>query len=321
MVDKLYDVVIIGGGPAGLSAGLYAGRGKMDSLVIEKLKMGGQIVSTEEVVNVPCSIRETTGPEIIKRLVEQVESFNTPIVKDNIQSVELTGDIKILKGINKEYRAKSVIIANGAKPRLLGVQGEGRLTGKGVSYCATCDGDFFTDLEVFVVGGGDSAVEEAIFLTRFARRVTILCRENALTCAKSIAEKVNCHKDIEIIYNTEIVEILGKEIVEGIIIRNNKTQEIKTLMADEEDGTFGIFVFIGFIPQTEMYKGIIDMEYGYIITDQDMKTNIPGVFAAGDCRVKSLRQVVTAISDGAIAAVQAEKYIESKVCNQYNKVV
>ncbi|KAB3529998.1 NAD(P)/FAD-dependent oxidoreductase [Alkaliphilus serpentinus] len=318
-MEKIYDVVIIGGGPAGLSAGLYAGRGKMDALIIEKSKRGGQIVSTEEVVNVPCSIRETTGPAIIERLVEQVESFGATIVKDNIQEVDLSGEVKLLKGSNGEYKAKSVIIANGAKPRLLGVKGEGKLTGKGVSYCATCDGDFFTDLEVFVVGGGDSAVEEAMFLTKFARKVTILCRESALTCAKSIAEKANCHKNLEIIYNTEITEIHGEDIVEGMTIKNNDTNEVKRIMADEEDGTFGIFIFIGFIPQTELYKGLLEMEYGYIVTNQDMHTNIEGVYAAGDCRVKSLRQVVTAIADGAIAAVQAEKYLESKACNNISQ--
>ncbi|KAB3534055.1 FAD-binding protein [Alkaliphilus pronyensis] len=316
-MEKIYDVIIIGGGPAGLSAGLYAGRSKMDALVIEKGKKGGQIVSTDEVVNVPCSVRETTGPAIIERLIEQVESFGTTIVKDNIKEVLLEGEVKVLKGMEKEYKAKSVIIANGAKPRLLGVPGEAKLTGKGVSYCATCDGDFFTDLEVFVVGGGDSAVEEAMFLTRFAKKVTILCRESALTCAKSIAEKVNCHDGVEIIYNTEIVEIQGEGIVESMIIKNNRTGEEKLIKADEEDGTFGIFVFIGFIPQTEIYKDKLTMEYGYIVTNQDMHTNIEGVFAAGDCRVKSLRQVVTAIADGAIASVQAEKYIESKVCNTH----
>ncbi|SCZ06669.1 FAD-dependent oxidoreductase [Alkaliphilus peptidifermentans] len=314
-MEKIYDVIIIGGGPAGLSAGLYAGRSKMDALIIEKAKKGGQIVSTDEVVNVPCSIRETTGPAIIERLVEQVESFGTTIIKDSIKEAILDGDIKVLKGLNHEYKAKSVIIANGAKPRLLGVPGEGKLTGKGVSYCATCDGDFFTDLEVFVVGGGDSAVEEAMFLTRFAKKVTILCREGALTCAKSIAEKVNCHQAVEIIYNTEIVEIIGDGIVESMIVRNNITGEEQVIIANEEDGTFGIFVFIGFIPQTEIYKDRVYMEHGYIVTNQDMHTDVDGVFAAGDCRVKSLRQVVTAISDGAIAAVQAEKYLESKQCD------
>ncbi|WP_026478281.1 NAD(P)/FAD-dependent oxidoreductase [Alkaliphilus transvaalensis] len=310
-MEKIYDVIIIGGGPAGLSAGLYAARAKMEALIIEKGKTGGQIITTNEVVNVPCSVRETTGPAIIERLVEQVETFGTTIVKDNVKEVELEGNIKVVYGMNEVYKAKTIILANGAKPRLLGVPGEGKLTGKGVSYCATCDGDFFTDLEIYVVGGGDSAVEEAMFLTKFAKKVTILCRESALTCAKSIADKVFNHKGVEIIFNTEIREILGNGIVESMIIKNNQTGEETVINADEEDGTFGIFVFIGFIPQTELIKDKVELQYGYIVTDVDMRTNVAGVFAAGDVRVKSLRQVVTAISDGAIAAVQAEKYIES----------
>ncbi len=310
-MENVYDVAIIGAGPAGLTAGLYAGRAKLKAVLFEKSKTGGQIVTTEEIVNMPSSIRDASGPSLIGRLVEQVDEFGAERIMDGINEVQLEGDVKVLKGDKGEYKAKTVLVASGATPRFLGVPGEKEFTGKGVSYCATCDGAFFTDMEVFVVGGGDSAVEEAMFLTKFARKVTILSRDPHLTCAKSIQEKVFKNDKIEILWNAEIKEIKGDGIVESMILYNSKTEETTEYVADEEDGTFGIFVFIGYRPQTEIYKDILDMDYGYLKTDDDMRTNIPGVFAAGDCRVKSLRQVVTATADGAIAAVQAEKYIES----------
>lgn len=309
-MGNIYDVAIIGGGPAGLSAGLYAGRATLKSIVIEKGKTGGQIATTEEVANVPSSIHNASGPTLIARLVEQVDEFGAERVSDEIVEAELEGEIKVLKGKKNEYRAKTVIVATGATPRVLGVSGEKEFTGKGVSYCATCDGAFFTDMEVFVVGGGDSAVEEAMFLTKFARKVTILSRDPELTCAKSIQEKVFKNGKIEILWNTEIKEIRGEGIVEEITLLNRETSETTEYIADEEDGTFGIFIFIGYQPQTDLVKDVIDTEWGYIKTDDNMSTGIPGVFAAGDIRVKSLRQVVTANADGAIAAVQAEKYIE-----------
>lgn len=310
-MENIYDVAIIGAGPAGLSAGLYAGRSTLKTIVIEKSKTGGQIATTEEVANVPSSIRNASGPSLIGRLVEQVDEFGAERVSDEIVKVELEGNIKILKGTKNEYRAKTVIVATGATPRLLGVPGENEFTGKGVSYCATCDGAFFTDMEVFVVGGGDSAVEEAMFLTKFARKVTILSRDPELTCAKSIQEKVLKNEKVEILWNTEIKEIRGEGIVEEMTIVNRVTGETTEYIADEEDGTFGVFIFVGYQPQTRLVKDVLDTEWGYIKTDDNMNTKIPGVFAAGDIRVKSLRQVVTANADGAIAAIQAEKYIEN----------
>lgn len=310
-MSKIYDVVIIGSGPAGLAAGLYAARAKMLTLILEKNKAGGQIVTTNEVANYPGSIENATGPSLIARMVEQAEEFGAERKKDTVVSVDFTDKIKIIKGENEEYKAKSVIIATGATPRKLGVPGEAELTGKGVSYCATCDADFFTDLEVFVIGGGDSAVEEAMYLTKFARKVTIVHRRDELRAAKSIQEKAFKNEKIEFIWNTEVQEIKGEGIVEAIVFRNRETGEITEYKAHEEDGTFGIFPFIGFMPLSDIFKGVIDMdERGYILTDADMRTNIEGVFAAGDIRQKSLRQVVTAVADGAIAAVQAEKYIE-----------
>ncbi|WP_053956674.1 thioredoxin-disulfide reductase [Inediibacterium massiliense] len=311
-MENLYDVIIIGAGPAGLSAGLYAARAKMKTLILEKERVGGQIVTTNEVANYPGSIKDATGPSLVARMVEQAEEFGVERKKDTVIDVDFTQKIKVIKGELGEYHAKAVIIASGAKPKLIGCPGEKELTGKGVSYCATCDADFFTDLEVFVVGGGDSAVEEALYLTKFARKVTIVHRRDELRAAKSIQEKAFKNSKIEFMWDTGIEEIKGDGIVESVVFKNKKTGEVTQYHANEEDGTFGIFPFVGYQPLSEVYKDKIQMnEAGYIITDVEMKTNIAGVFAAGDIREKSLRQVVTATADGALAAVNAEKYIES----------
>lgn len=312
-MSNIYDVVVIGAGPSGLAAGLYATRAKMSVLILEKDRTGGQIVTTDEVANYPGSIQEATGPSLIARMVEQCEEFGAKTVKDPVESLKLESDIKVIKTESgKEFHARSVIVATGASPRKLGCPGEKELTGKGVTYCATCDADFFTDLEVFCIGGGDTAVEEAMFLTKFARKVTLVHRRDTLRAAKSIVEKAEKNEKINFIWNSEVKEVKGEGIVESIVLRNRETGEETEHYAHEDDGTFGVFVFVGYIPQTSLFEGILDMENGYLVTDADMKTNISGVYAAGDVRVKSLRQVVTATADGAIAAVQAEKYIEDK---------
>ncbi len=312
-MSKIYDVIIVGSGPAGLAAGIYAARAKMSALIIEKNKAGGQIATTEEVANYPGGLEEESGPTLIARMVKQVELFGAEKVKDTVVDVNFDEDIKVVKCENAEYQAKAVILATGASPRKLGCPGEQELTGKGVSYCATCDGDFFTDLEVYAVGGGDTACEESMFLTKFAKKVTLIHRGEHLTSAKSIQEKVLNHEKVDVVFNSEIAEIKGDGIVESIMVRNKKTGEVKEINAPEEDGTFGVFVFVGYIPQTEVFKGKIELDQrGYITTDLEMRTNVEGVYAAGDVRQKSLRQVVTAVADGAIAAVQVEKYIEEK---------
>jgi thioredoxin reductase (NADPH) len=312
-MSTIYDVVVIGAGPAGLAAGLYAARAKMSVLILEKDRTGGQIATTDEVANYPGSIPEATGPSLVARMVEQCEEFGAKTEKDAVKSLELEGDIKVIHTESgKDIQARSVILATGASPRKLGCPGEKELTGKGVTYCATCDADFFTDLEVFCIGGGDTAVEEAMFLTKFARKVTIVHRRDQLRAAKSIVEKAEKNEKINFIWNSEVKEIKGEGIVESMVLKNRQTGEETEYFAHEDDGTFGVFVFVGYIPQTSLFEGKLEMENGYIATDADMKTNIPGVFAAGDVRVKSLRQVVTATADGAIAAVQAEKYIEEK---------
>lgn len=308
---KKYDLIIIGAGPAGLAAGLYAGRARINTLIIEKQKNGGQIVITSEIENYPGCIEEETGPSLIDRMVAQTEKFGVAHVFDTVTDVQLEGDVKKITCLHEEYEAKTVIIASGAHPVPIGCPGERELSGKGVSYCATCDAAFFEDFEVYVVGGGDSAVEEAMYLTKFARQVTLIHRRDELRAAKSIQEKAFVNPKMNFMWDTVVEEIKGNGLVESMVVKNVKTGETKEIFADEEDGTFGIFVFIGFKPNSELFNGKVAMnEKGYILTDDDMKTDIPGVFAAGDIRKKSLRQVVTAAADGAIAAVQAGKYIE-----------
>ncbi|MBW4827215.1 MAG: thioredoxin-disulfide reductase [Clostridiaceae bacterium] len=308
-MTEIYDVIIIGAGPAGLSAGLYASRSRLKTLIIEKEKSGGQIVTTNEVENYPGSIENSSGPSLTARMVQQADEFGAKRIIDTVLEVNLDDKIKTIKGEKNEYKAKTVIIATGAVPRPIGIPGEKELTGKGVSYCATCDGAFFTDLEVYVVGGGDAAVEEAIFLTKFARKVTIIHRRDELRAVKSIQEKAFKNEKIDFMWDSVVKEIKGDGLVNSMVVENTKSGEQTEVVADEDDGMFGIFVFIGYLPATDIFEGKVEMENGYIPTDADMRTNIDGVFAAGDCRVKTVRQVVTATGDGAIAAIQAEKYI------------
>lgn len=308
-MSKIYDVIILGAGPGGLAAGLYAGRSRLSTLVIEKGQDGGQIAITDDIENYPGQIVEgESGPSLIARMTQQVEKFGAERVSDTINAVDFSGEIKILKSAKAEYQAKNVIIATGAYARPIGCKGEAAFRGKGVSYCATCDANFFEDLEVFVVGGGDSAVEEAMYLTKFARKVTIIHRRNELRAAKSIQEKAFANPKIEFFWDSVVEEIGGDDILQWMKVKNVKTGEVKTVEADEEDGMFGVFGFIGTVPNSKIFEGIIDMdERGYIKTDENMHTNIPNVYAVGDVRIKSLRQVVTAAADGAIAAVQVER--------------
>jgi len=307
---KQYDIVIIGAGPAGLAAGLYAGRARMSTLIIEKEKDGGQIVQTAEIENYPGGLLEDSGPSLVARFSAQAEKFGCEKVLDTVQEVELDGPVKKIVCNKETYEAKAVIIASGASPSHIGCPGEAEFTGKGVSYCATCDAAFFEDFEVYVVGGGDAAVEEAMYLTKFARKVTIIHRRDELRAAKSIQEKAFKNEKLAFMWNSVIKEIRGEGLVNSMIVENTKTGEQTEIVADEEDGIFGIFVFIGFKPATAVFEGKVNMEKGYIVTDQEMRTNLPGVYAAGDCRVKDLRQVITAASDGAIAAWQAARYID-----------
>lgn len=304
-MDKIYDVAIIGGGPAGFSAGLYASRGKMSAVIIEKGKWGGQAGTTEELENYPGSIEHPTGPSLMERMKNQAEAFGTEFIRDEVLGFDLSDKVKVLKLKNGELKARSIIIASGAQYTNLGAPGEDTFRGKGVSYCATCDADFFTELEVVVIGGGDAAVEEAIYLTKFAEKVTIVHRRDEFRAAKSIAEKALANEKIKVIWDTVPEEIYGDGIVEGVKLKNVKTGEITDYRTD------GVFIFVGTKPISDFVKGIVDMDAkGYIITDAEMKTSVEGIFAAGDVRITPLRQVITAAADGAIAAIGAEKYIE-----------
>lgn len=308
MSKKIYDVIVIGGGAAGMSAGIYSGRAKMKTLVLEQGSVGGQAKTTNEIVNYP-GIRHTTGPELMEQMHLQAEDFGVAFAQAEVLEAQLEGEIKVLKTTNGDYETRSVIIATGATPRTLGFPGEAEYRGRGVAYCATCDGEFYTGLEVFVIGAGFAAAEEAIFLTRFARKVTVIARELEFTCAKTIADKVLAHPKIEVKFNTEVVEATGDELLRRVKFINNQTNETFEHVA-QDDETFGIFIFAGYVPQTKVFNGLVDMDkFGYIITDENMHTSVEGVYAAGDLRPKVLRQVVTAVADGAIASLEAEKYV------------
>lgn len=311
-MSELYDVIVIGAGPAGLSAGLYAGRSLMKTLIIERSKAGGQTATTNEIDNYPGAEEEETGPSLIAKMVKQAERFGAERVKADVTGVDFEGDVKKVVCGDAEYRGRAVIIASGAFPRQIGCKGENDFAGKGVSYCATCDAAFFEGLEVFVVGGGDSAVQEALFISRFARKITIIQNLPELTAAKSMQKKALGNPKFSFLYNSQVEELRGDSgVLDTIVVKNTETGEVSEFRADEDDGTFGLFVFIGLVPRTDVFKGKIEMDRGYIPTDESMRASAAGVYAAGDCRVKSLRQVVTAAADGAIAAVHAEKYIES----------
>jgi thioredoxin reductase (NADPH) len=311
-MSKVYDVIILGAGPAGLAAGLYAGRSRLSTLIIEKGQDGGQIAITDEIENYPGQMVEgESGPSLIARMTEQAKKFGAERCSDVIKSVDLTGEVKKLVGNKGEYEAKCVIVATGAFPKPIGCENEGKFTGKGISFCATCDASFFEDFEVYVVGGGDSAVEEAMYLTKFARKVTIIHRRNELRAAKSIQEKAFANPKIAFLWDSVVVKVDGDDLLSSMTVKNVKTGELTEITADEDDGLFGLFGFIGYNPNSQLFEGVLDMENGYIKTDENMHTNIPGVFAAGDIRVKSLRQVVTAAADGAIAAMQAEHFISN----------
>lgn len=301
----VYDVIIIGGGPAGLSAGLYAGRGKLKTLLIEKETFGGQTATTHEVENYP-GVSKITGPELSEVMREQVENFGVEIVKEGVVEVDFESDIKVVKTYENEFKAKTIILAMGAKPRLAGFKNENEFRSMGVSYCATCDGAFFEELDIAVIGGGDSAITEALYLTRFAKTIKIIHRRKEFRAAKSLLKKAEDHEKIEFILDTVVEEAQGDGILEKLILRNVINNEKSELIVS------GCFVFVGLDPINDIIKDKIDLDdFGYVISSEDMKTNIPGVFVAGDLRQKNLRQIITAASDGAIASTMAEKYLEN----------
>ena len=314
-MSNLYDCIIIGGGPSGLAAGVYSARARLKTILFEKASFGGQISITDEIANYPGFYEpdeEARHPKnLIGKMIEQAKAFGAEIEHKEVVDVKLDGKVKEVKTADGEvYTSKTVIIATGAQPRKLGCKGELEYTGKGVSYCATCDANFFEGMEVFCIGGGDTAVEEAMYLSKFARKVTLIVRKDYVRCANSIEEKAKANPKIEIKFRTELLELKGDGIVESAIFLNNETGETYEYKADEEDGTFGVFIFVGYVPLTKLFEGKVEMKYGFIITDEEMKTNVEGVFACGDLRPKMLKQVITATADGAIAGISANKYIE-----------
>ncbi len=307
MNDKIYDVIIIGGGPAGLSSVIYARRADLSVLLIEKGVLGGQIFQTSEIENYPGGVKGESGFEFSDRLSKHAESFEYDKVTDTVTEVDFESEIKTIKCQNGEYQGKSVIIATGTQHTTLGIPGEYEYAGRGVSYCATCDAPFFRDLEAFVIGGGDAAVEEALHVAKFAKKVTIVHRRDELRAAKNIQHKAFATKNIDFLLDTVVREIKGNDLISSIVVENVRTGEIKEINAATGDDTFGVFVFVGLKPMTEIFEGKLKMENGYIITDDSMRTSVHNVYAAGDVRKKVLRQIVTAASDGAIAATELEK--------------
>lgn len=302
---EIYDVIIIGEGPAGMASGIYAGRSQLKTLILEKSKAGGRAESTREIVNYP-GVPNTTGPILTNTMCEQAKSFGVETKTETVKSVDFSSPIKKVITRRNEYFAKTVIIASGTSPRILGIPGEKEFSGRGVAYCATCDGEFFKDQEIAVLGSGDQAIEESIYLTKFVKKVTVIVlhEEGVLDCNKVSAEKARKNQKINFIYNSTLKEILGKDEVDSINIENINTKEITNLKVK------GIFMFVGMSPNTSFLNNLLENFKGWLITNDRMETNISGVYAVGDVRKKELRQVVTSVSDGAIAAVNAGRYID-----------
>ena len=304
---NLYDVIIIGGGPAGLTAAIYLARARYRVLVLEKEQFGGQITITHEVVNYP-GIDKTSGKALTDTMQQQAEAFGAEFQLAEATGLDLAGDIKTVRTGRGDFQCFGVLLATGAHPRTVGFKGEAEHKGRGVAYCATCDGEFFTGKEVFVVGGGFAAAEESVFLTKFARHVTILMLTEDFTCAEAAAEPARSHEKISVLPNTELLEVAGESGLTYARWRNTQTGE-ETEYRRENGDTFGVFVFAGYEPASGLVKGLVELDKkGYILTDGSLKTSVNGVYAAGDVCIKPLRQVVTATGDGALAATELEKY-------------
>ena len=302
-----YEIVIIGGGPAGLTAGLYTSRARLHTLLIENALFGGQMTTTETIDNYPGFPEGVTGEELSRLMEEQAKRFGMETVNDEVVEVKLEGAQKQVRTTESSYECKTLIICTGAEYRKLGVPGEKEFAGKGVSYCATCDGAFFKDSQIVVVGGGDSALTEALFLTKFVRELTIIHRRDALRATKIYQEKAMANPKIKFLWNSVVQEIKGDEVVRAVAVKNVKTGEIKEFPTD------GAFLFVGLLPRTQFLKGLVQMdEAGYIVTNDHCETSVKGIFAAGDCRKKLLRQIATGVGDGATAAFAAEKYLEER---------
>lgn len=322
-MDAMYDLIIIGGGPAGLAAGIYGGRAHLKTLILEKGTVGGRAYTTREIVNYP-GVADTSGPDLTKGMAEQAESFGVEIKREPVKSMDVTGNVKLVNTRRHQYGAKAIVIATGTSARVLGIPGERELTGQGVAYCATCDAEFFKDQHVVVVGSGDQGIEEGMYITKFASRVTVvvLHDEGILDCNRESAAKAFQNPKMDFIWNSVLAEVCGTDEVTGVKIKNMKTGEITDFPCD------GVFFFVGMIPETKWLPEEIEKDSrGWLKVNDRMETSAAGVYAAGDVREKYLRQVSTAISDGAVAATAAERYIEDvddfekRVLNQDDSVV
>jgi thioredoxin reductase (NADPH) len=305
MSDNVRNVIIIGSGPAGLTAAVYAARANLEPLMIEGVEAGGQLMLTTDVENYPGFIDGIMGPELMERFRKQAGRFGTEFVTDNVTRVDFTRRPFLVSTSDRELTARSVVISTGAAARMLGVPGEKELLGHGVSTCATCDGFFFRNHELVVVGGGDSAVEEAIFLTKFASKVTVVHRRDQLRASKIMQDRAFDNPKIEFVWDSVLTEVFGDGKVAGVRLKNVKTGE------ETELATGGVFVAIGHIPNTKLFEGQLDMSDGYIVTSgEDTTTSVPGVFAAGDVVDFRYRQAITAAGMGCMAAIDAERYLE-----------
>ncbi|MDP3047071.1 MAG: thioredoxin-disulfide reductase [Chloroflexota bacterium] len=303
-----YDLIILGGGPAGLTAGIYAARARLNTLLVEKAVPGGQAAVTSHIENYPGFPDGVEGPELGQRMKDQAIHFGLQVLATSISQVSVEGEAKLVHTDQGIFRARALIVATGALSVPLGVKGELELRGRGVSYCATCDGAFFRDATVAVVGGGDSAIEEAIYLTRFAKEVIIIHRRNALRATRILQDRALSNPRIRVEWDSVVEEVVGENVVQSLVVRNVKTG------ARSDLGVDGVFVYVGRRPNTEILGDALKLdERGYIITNEEMATSAPGIFAAGDVRAKTLRQVITACADGALAAVSADKFLQEQV--------
>ena len=307
-MEKMYDAIVVGGGPAGLSAAIYMARARFRVLVIEKEKVGGQITITSEVVNYP-GIIMTDGEQLTGKMRQQAENFGAEFLSAEVTGLDLDGDYKTVHTDRGDFKAPGIIYAAGAHPRLAGFEGESEFRGHGVAYCATCDGEFFSGKDIFVIGGGYAAVEEGLFLTRYGKKIMMVVRRDCCSIENAEVDELKEHPNVEMMFNTEVVRVEGDSAIRKVVLRNRVTGK-ETIYTAPENDFCGVFVFVGYAPENELVKGKVELDpQGYIITDRDQKTNIDGVYAAGDICVKNLRQVVTAVSDGAVAATSMEKYL------------
>jgi len=305
--SKTYEVIIVGGGPAGLTAGLYTSRSRFQTLLIERGLFGGQMTTTDLIENYPGFPQGITGEELSRLMEEQAKRFGLETVSDEVMEVALEGDLKRVRMYELTYYCEALIICTGTEYRKLGAPGEIEFAGKGVSYCSTCDGAFFQDRQIVVVGGGDSALTEALFLTKFAKEVTVIHRRDQFRGTKIYQERADASPKIKFLLNSVVQEIKGDAVVRSVVVKNVKTGETKEFEAD------GAFIFVGISPRTQFLKGLIQVdEAGYILTSANCETSEKGIFAAGDCRKQLLRQITTAVGDGATAAFAVEKYLEAK---------